>query len=103
MVKLNTDKAELEKIVQGLLERPGWYDDQADIAADKLVDAVHDALAAHEMKPEYDRMKANIEKMLVEMGKTLEAIQQYHEDDEEFCENIEKDFDRLKAILEGGE
>jgi len=56
---------------------------------------VHDALHAH-------TLEARIDKVLAGLSKTLEAIQQYHEDDEEFCENIEKDFDNLKAIL-GGE
>jgi len=66
MVKLKTDKAELNKAGEAYDyayendTEGNWdkFDEALDTTDDELVkDLIDDALAAHEMKPEYDRMK----------------------------------------------
>jgi len=88
MVKLKTDKAELESIyptepMEFVVEETGEI-----ILLSHILD---DALAAHEMKPEYDRMKANQGKVL----EYLNSVSGMHFKDYEIIKEI-------KAIL-GGE
>jgi len=64
MDKLKTNKEALELhrpfVVAGIYQKEKCWD--ADINA--YLAAIDDALAAHEMKPEYDRMKAKIAEVM---------------------------------------
>jgi len=97
MVKLKTDEQHLETFRRLQDE---IFDDYGQISPDEVWACVKDSLAAHEMKPEYDRMKANIDKVLAMQEPPVDLNDNedccYHNG---FCNALKE----IKAILEEGE
>jgi len=85
MVKLKTDKALLGSSLKRFMAFKHKFVGQC----------IHDALAAHEMKPEYDRMKAELEE--AKNWKIKTVVTGYHINGKSFVPE-----EQLKAALERG-